>query len=454
MPSVTEEFCAAMLGAARGPLAPDVARAAGRSLLNVLGTAVSAAGSDAVRVLLAAADEAGGAGDVTVPGLARTLDPYWAALVTGTAAHLDDFDDTHLATVIHPGASALAAALSLVPETAPSGAAFLGAFAAGCEAQLRVGCAISPAHYDHGWHITGTCGVFGAAVAASALLGLDAGTAARALSLAATMTAGHREAFGTMTKPLHAGKAAANGVLAARLAAAGLAGPADPLGPDGVLEVLAASVDRSALGLGWPAGHRWELELNTFKTYPCGVVAHPAMDAAIIASARIAELAGRAEISAVALRCNPLVPELMGLQQPEDGLRSRFSARHGVAVGLLYGRAGLAEFSDAAATAPEVARLRALITLDVDPAVDRDAAALRVSLRPDEWPAVEVAVEHTRGSAARPLTDDELLGKVRALFGPALGERAADRARDAIGKLPGAADTSELLAAIRPEVRP
>ena len=455
-----------MLGAARGPLPPAVERAAGRSLLNVLGTAVSAAGSDAVRVLLAAAGEADSAGDVTLPGLARTLDPYWGALAIGTAAHLDDFDDTHLATVIHPGASTLAAVLSLVPETAPSGAAFLGAFAAGCEAQLRIGCAISPGHYDHGWHITGTCGVFGTAVAASALLGLDAGTTARALSLAATMTAGHREAFGTMTKPLHAGKAAANGVLAARLAAAGLAGPADPLGPDGALEVLAASVDRDALGLGWPAGHRWELELNTVKTYPCGVVAHPAMDAAIIASARIAELAGRAEISGITLRCNPLVPELMGLEQPDDGLGSRFSARHGVAVGLLYGRAGLAEFSDAAATAPEVARLRALVTLDVDPAVARDAAGLQISLRPapgqepsgqapaDQWPTVEVAVEHTRGSAARPLTDDELLGKVRGLFGPVLGERAADRAHDAIGKLPGAGDTAELLTAIRPEVRP
>ena len=123
MPSLTEDFCAALLRAARGPLPPPVERAARRSLLNVLGTAVSAAGSAAVGVLLAAADEAGGAGDVTVPGLARTLDPYWGALVTGTAAHLDDFDDTHLATVIHPGASALATVLSLVPETAPSGTA-------------------------------------------------------------------------------------------------------------------------------------------------------------------------------------------------------------------------------------------------------------------------------------------------------------------------------------------
>ena len=438
--SVTTDFCAAMLDAAASPLPPEVSRAARRTLLNVLGTAASAAGSPAVTVLLAAAAEQGSAGDVQVPGLARTLDPYWGALVTGTAAHLDDFDDTHLATVIHPGAAALATVLSLAQETAPSGAAFLGAFAVGCEAQLRIGNAISPAHYDHGWHITGTCGVFGAAVAASALLGLDAEAASRALSLAATMTLGHREAFGSMTKPLHAGKAAANGVLAARLALAGLAGPADPLGPGGVLEVLAAAVDRGALGRGW------ELELNSFKTYPCGVVAHPAMDAAIAISGRV----DPAEITAITLRCHPLVPELMGTLHPADGLRSRFSARHGVAVGLRFGRAGLTEFSDAAATAPEVARLRGLITLDPDPGVARDAAVLRIETRSAD--PVEIRTEHTRGSIARPLTDDELQDKVQALVTPVLGDGAADRIRDAVDNLPGAPDLTGLLTALRPSV--
>jgi 2-methylcitrate dehydratase PrpD len=428
-----------MLDATARPLPPGVSRAASRTVFNVLGTAVSAAGSPAATVLLRAAAGQGSSGQVPVPGLARTLDPYWAALVIGSAAHLDDFDDTHLATVIHPGASALATVVSLAPETTPSGAAFLAAFAVGCEAQLRIGNAISPAHYDHGWHITGTCGVFGAAVAASALLGFDADGAGRALALAATMTAGHREAFGSMTKPLHAGKAAANGVLAARLAAAGLAGPPDPLGPGGVLEVLSAEVDRSALR---PAAS-WELELNTFKTYPCGVVAHPAMDAAIIASSRI----DIAAVTGITLRCNPLVPELMGLAQPEDGLRSRFSARHGVAVGLRHGRAGLAEFSDEAATAPEITRLRGLVTLEPDPAIARDAAVLVIDLRSGD--PLAIRVDHTRGSAARPLTDDELLAKVRALVAPVLGE--ADRLRAAVDGLPTAPDLSELFAAVRPE---
>jgi len=432
-----------MLTAAAKPLPPAVSAAASRTLFNVLGTATSTVTAPAVTTLLAAAAAAGGAGAAPVPGLAATLDPYWAALVTGTAAHLDDFDDTHLATVIHPGAAALATVLSLVPETAPSGAAFLAAFAAGCEAQLRIGNAISPEHYDHGWHITGTCGVFGAAVAASVLLGLDAEAAGRALSLAATMTAGHREAFGSMTKPLHAGKAAANGVLAARLAAAGLAGPPDPLGPGGVLDVLSARVHRQELSGDRP-GRGWELELNTFKTYPCGVVAHPGMDAAIAVSNRL----DPAEITAVTLRCHPLVPELMGTVQPEDGLRSRFSARHGVAVGLLFGRAGLAEFSDAVATAPKVARLRGLITLDPDPGVARDAAVLRIETR--SAGPVEVRVEHTRGSAARPLTDAELLAKVRALADPVLGDAAADRIWQAVDRLPAAPGVSELLACLRP----
>jgi 2-methylcitrate dehydratase PrpD len=438
--STTTDFCATMLAAAAGPLPPGVSRAARRTLLNVLGTAASAAESPAVAVLLAAAADQGSAGDVQAPGVARTLDPYWAALVTGTAAHLDDFDDTHLATVIHPGAATLAAVLSLAQETASSGAGFLGAFAVGCEAQLRIGNAISPAHYDHGWHITGTCGVFGAAVAASAMLGLDAETASRALSLAATMTLGHREAFGSMTKPLHAGKAAANGVLAARLAAAGLAGPPDPLGPGGVLEVLAKEVHRDALSRGW------ELELNSFKTYPCGVVAHPAMDAAIAVSGQL----DPAEITAITLRCHPLVPELMGTLHPADGLRSRFSARHGVAVGLRFGRAGLPEFGDAAATAPDVARLRGLITLDPDPGVARDAAVLRIETRSAD--PVEVRVEHARGSIARPLTDDELQDKVEALVTPVLGDGAADRLRGAVDNLPAAADVSGLLAALRPPV--
>src|SRR5262249_57844665 len=134
------------------------------------------------------------------------------------------------------------------------------------------------------------------------------------------------------------------------------------------------------------------------------------MDAAITGWAQIVD---PAEITGGTVRCNPLVPELMGMEQPEDGLRSRFSARHGVAVGLLYGRAGLAEFSDAAATSPEVARLRGLIALEPDPGVARDAAVLRIALR--SGGPVEGRGQHARGGVARPRAAGELLEKGRAL---------------------------------------
>jgi 2-methylcitrate dehydratase PrpD len=481
----TTRFCAAMRSAARyittgEPQYAALSSAARRTLFNVLGTAISAAGSDAVTIVRTvggqgiggqgigghgAGVQGTGAGEPqtavrgVVPGLAGSAHPYWAALSTGIAAHLDDFDDTHLATVIHPGAAVLATvlALALHPGVAPPGddhasvsaSVFLGAFAAGCEAQLRIGNAISPAHYDHGWHITGTCGVFGAAVAAAELRGMGAEATARALSLAAVMTLGHREAFGSMTKPLHAGKAAANGILAAYLADAGLSGPGDPLGPGGVLEVLAAGpehVDRSALP-GQPARDRdWELELNTFKTYPCGVVAHPAMDAAIEAFPLIGDSSA---ITGVTVTCNPLVLELMGLAHPEDGLRARFSARHGIAAGLRYGRAGLAEFSDAAAADPEVTRLRGLTSLVPDPQCPRDAAVLRVFLAPGE--PVEVRVAHTRGSIARPLTDEDLLDKVSQLASPVLGPSAAARIKDAVSALSRAPGIAGLLAVISPQ---
>src|ERR1700722_13597845 len=122
-----------------------------------------------------------------VPGRSEKVDLHFSALATGFAGHLDDFDDTHLATVIHPAAAVLAVLTALAPETKPSGDKALTAFALGCEAQLRVGVSISPEHYDRGWHITGTCGVVGCAVTAGLLLGLDEPALTRAVSIAASM---------------------------------------------------------------------------------------------------------------------------------------------------------------------------------------------------------------------------------------------------------------------------
>ena len=441
--SLTSQFCDRLITAASVPLPAEAARAARRSLFNVLGTAIGAAEAPAVRALLDAARHRSATGPVVLPGRPETTDAYWGALLIGTAAHLDDYDDTHLATVIHPGAAALATVLSLCPDVDMTGARFLTAFALGCEAQLRIGNAISPSHYDRGWHITGTCGVFGAAVAAAVLLGLDTERTGHALGLAATMTLGHREGFGSMTKPFHPGKAAANGVLAARLAAGGCTGIPDPLGAGGALEVLADTVDRAELDGPWD--HDWELERNAFKPYPCGIVAHPAIDAAVEAAGQVGD---PATITAVRVSCHPLVPELMGRRRPADGLQARFSACHAVAAALLDGEVGLPQFDDARARSADVSRLRELVTLLPSEERARDEALIRVE-RAGAAP-VTVHVRHARGSLARPLTDDELFDKVRRLVEPVLGAGATPAIRDAVGRLGAAAGPDELLAAVRP----
>jgi 2-methylcitrate dehydratase PrpD len=424
---MTALFCTGMAKAASTPLRPEVGYAARRSLFNVLATGVGAAPSAAVEILLGR----GGPGPSPVLGRDASADWHWAALLAGTAAHLDDFDDTHLTTVIHPAAATMAVLLALQPEVTASGDRFLTAFALGCESQLRIGVAISPSHYDRGWHITGTCGVFGAAVAAGILLGLDADGLSRALGLAAVMTLGHREGFGTMTKPFHPGKAAANGVAAARLAARGLSGV--PL--DLALPALAGAIDFSQFDRTWDRD--WELERNTFKPYPCGIVAHPSIDAA-----RAAAGSGQlGEIAEVLVDCHPLVPELMGRRHPADGLQSRFSVYHAIACGLLFGSAGLAEFSDTRAVEVAVRRVRDAITLLPTAECARDSARIRVYPGP-----VEAFVEHARGSLDRPLTDDELLAKAESLMTPVLSAGSASRVRSAVDDLPSAAGLDDLLA--------
>ncbi len=347
---------------------------------------------------------------VSVPGRGERLDVFGAALAIGIAAHLDDFDDTHLATVIHPGAATLATVLPLGATLGASGERVLRAFAVGCEAQLRLGNAISPEHYDAGWHITGTCGVVGAAVAAAVLRELDATGLETAVALAATQTLGQREAFGSMTKPFHPGQAAANGLLAALLAERGFPGvPQIFERPGGFFAALTTQAHPEQLLDG--LGERWELEKNTFKPYPCGIVSHPLIDAAVAAAVRIPN---PQRVQRITAHCHPLVVDLMGRIQPADGLQARFSAAHTIAAALADGELTLRQFRDERVTADDLRRLRAAVRFETDPEIRRDEARLTVHL--DNGTEITEYVEHARGSLARPLTDAELTAKARNLI--------------------------------------
>lgn len=433
------------LAARRDAELPEaVTRHAKTHFLNVLALAISAADQDPVRDAVELGQLVGGTGTCPVPGRAERLDFMAAALVIGIAAHVDDFDDTHLATVIHPSAAALATVLPLALAVEAPGAAALRAFAWGCEVQLRVGLAMSPAHYDAGWHITGTAGVIGTAAAAGLLLDLDESALASALGIAASSTVGQRAAFGTMTKSLHAGKAASNGLLAALLAQQGFTGPHDALeAPRGYFRVLATESDPGVVTRG--LGDSWELLDDTVKPYPCGIVAHPIIDAGRELRARGID---PARLRHLAARCNPLVPDLMGILDPADGLQARFSAVHGLAVGLLDGTAGLASFTDDRARALDVTSIRSVAELIPTPSCARDATSVTATL--DDGSSTTVDIDHARGSLARPLTDDEVRAKIDALLRPVLSDRSGG-VISAVADLATSPDLHRVFAAATPE---
>lgn len=442
--SLTAEFCSGLRSLAAS--VPDDVLAAGQQgFVNVLGTAIAASGHPGTSAILGVAAAHGGEPRIPVPGRSERSDVVTAPLAIGFAAHLDDFDDTHLATVIHPGAATMAAAWSMGIARGAGGAEVLTAFALGCEAQLRIGVAMSPEHYDDGWHITGTCGGIGAAVAAGLLAGLDDEQMTAAVGIAASSTLGLREAFGTMTKPYHPGKAATNGVLAVLLAERDLTAPRDVLrasrGFFTVLSPRAHSPGSILDGLG----SRWELLDNTFKPYPCGIVCHPSIDAAVALSGR---LGGVGNAERIVARVHQLVPELTGNMDPEDGLQARFSTAHGIAVGLADGHVGLPQYADDRVTDHDVTALRSKVTFEVDEDCPRDQATVTIHLADGSTLIEHVA--HARGSLARPLSEAELGAKVRGLVEPVLPGRS-EGLFSAVADLPQRADLGQLIAACTPD---
>lgn len=438
---VTRGLATAIAAFRPSDLPAPVAHEAKRSLFNILAVAVGASRHEGVEIILRVAAANGGRPIVPIAGRAERADAQYGALINGFAGHVDDYDDTHLATVIHPSAAAMATVLGMLAYVQPSGARALTAFALGCEIQLRAGVAVSPSHYDDGWHITGTCGVLGAAVAAAWLLELDAARTAEALAIAASSLLGHREGFGSMVKPFHAGKAAANGILAATLAQRGFTAPLDALeARHGFADVTSTTHRIGELDLD--LGDRFELLRNTYKPYPCGIVAHPAIDAAVALSQRIPDPTA---IERVTVDCHPLVPELMGNRDPHDGLQARFSAIHGVAAGICDGAVGLAQFADRRVVQDDVRALRAKTELVPQTDVARDEVRVRVAL--SDGTLLDEHVAHARGSLERPLTDKELFAKAQGLIDPIFPGRTP-ALREAVGALTDAPDLSGLIAAI------
>ena len=397
---------------------PDAVRGeAARTLLNWMGCAVGGSGHESVDITLRALGPFMGEPQASVLGRTERADVLHASLLNGLSSHVFDFDDTHLQTIIHPAGPVASALVPLAEHRPVSGRDFLHALILGVEVECRIGNAVYPDHYDTGWHITGTAGVFGAAAAAGRLLGLDVRRMCWALAGAATQAAGLREMFGTMLKPFLIGRAAQNGLAAALLAAEGLTGSERALeAPRGFARVLSTKQDFAAICDG--LGQSYEILLNTYKPYPCGVVIHPSLDGCI----RLKQehgLTGK-DIEAVELRVHPLVLELTGNKTPQTGLQGKFSVYHAVGAALVLGRAGVAEFTDEVVKDPRVTAVRDRVSAVVDDHI-REAGAV-VTIRLKDGRTVKEAVEQASGSLECPLSDEDMDAKVHALAGPLLGE--------------------------------
>jgi 2-methylcitrate dehydratase PrpD len=397
-----------------------VRREATRSFLNWLGCAVGGSAHPTLDIALDALRPFVGAPQATVLGRSERLDIFHAALLNGISSHVFDFDDTHLKTIIHPAGPVASAILALAEHRPVSGRDFLHAFILGVETECRIGNAVYPAHYDIGWHITGTAGVFGAAAAAGKLLGLDEQKMVWALGIAGTQSSGFREMFGTMCKSFHPGRAAQNGLTAAHLAAQGFTSSNRVLeAPRGFAHVMSAQRDFNAITEN--LGKSFEIALNTYKPFACGIVIHPSIDGCV--QIRNENGVKAEDIASIALKVHPLVLELTGKKTPQTGLEGKFSVYHSAAVAIIHGRAGEEEYSDTAVRDPRVTTLRDKVTAEADRSLHEDAAWIRVTLTNGQ--AIEKHVAHAIGSLERPMSDADLEAKFHHLADPVAGQAQA-----------------------------
>lgn len=374
-----------------------------RSVFNWVGCCLGGARHVTTDRAMAALVEFSGKPEATVLGRDERLDILYAAMLNGITSHVLDYDDTHLDTIIHPAGPVASGLLALAEKHDVSGEDFMHAFVLGVESECRIGLAIYPSHYERGFHITGTAGVFGSAVACGKLLGLDQQQMIWAMGIAATQSAGLKEMFGTMCKSFHVGSAGQNGLKAALLAAKNYTSS------PGVLEAkegfaFTYSDEQDFSQITDNLGIRWETDKNTYKPFSCGIVTHPIIDGCI--QLRNEHNLTADQIEKVSLRVNPLVIKLTGKKTPQNGLEAKFSIFYISAAAIVTGVAGPNQFTDHAVQIPEVVALRDRVEATVDEDVSEEEAFVSITL--NDGNVLSTHVENAIGSVERPLTREQL----------------------------------------------
>jgi len=377
-----------------------------RALLNFFAVAIAGCRTAPIELALKALSEFSGGRQATIVGRAERIDALSAAFLNAAGANVFDYCDTHLPTVVHPTSPLAPAVLAMAELRRVTGPEFLLAFILGFEIECRVGGAVSPGHYPKGWHITSTCGVFGAAAGAAKLLDLSEAQIVWALGNASTQSAGLCECLGWPAKSVSVGNAARNGLFSALLADKGFEGPPEPIaGAQGFLAAMGEPPNWSALLDG--LGKSWEVANNSIKPYPAGFVIHPLLDIALDWRKQNPD----AVVEKVLARGNPLLVQRTDRPEVATGRESQVSLQHAVAAALVLGKAGLDQFTDACVNDPKVGAMRRRIAVATDPAISTIAAEMEFTTA--DGKVHRMSTQAARGSASNPLKDAEIEQKLR-----------------------------------------
>jgi len=436
---------------------PDVILQAKRCLIDGFAMILAGSkveGSEIVRHYVKSVSKGDGVASILGPERMRAPAPF-AALANGASGHAMDFDDTQLSTtpdrtyglLTHPTVPALSSALAVAEERQASGAAFLEAFLTGFEVECKIAEAIDPDHYRRGFHSTATAGTFAGAGGSARLLGLDAAHTAHAIGIAASFAAGLRVNFGSMTKPLHAGRAAENGVTAVMLASQGFTAGDDGLdGRWGYFQVLGGGAEpRRLIGaLGRP--HSIVNPGVSVKPYPCGSLSHPSMDAMLklVTDHNIQP----AQIKAVRLRAGSNILEPLRYKTAKTELEAKFCVPFLLGVIALQRKAGIQEFTDEYVSSAPIQQMMTKVSTEFDPKIeamgfDKIRSIVEVDLV-DGRKLTQPSDERYRGSPAWPFTMAELRERFVDCASPLLTKDRIQRALEQIESIEKIKDIREL----------
>ena len=428
-------------------LPPEAVFLAKHCILDWLGVALAGSGEPLTAMLRDSALEDGGNPQATLVGTGERVTAAQAALVNGAGSHALDYDDVHIGMSGHPTVPVLPALLALAEWKGARGRDVIAAFVAGFEMECRIGDYVMPGHYQRGFHATGTLGAFGAAAACAHLLQLDEDEWLRAMGIAAAQAAGLKSMFGTMCKPLHAGKAAANGLMAATLAARGFTSNTEALeAPQGfaATQTPETSVDRLEAALQGPLAINGVL----FKYHAACYGTHETIEGIL----RLKQLNGLAPeaVEAIDLYVPAGHLAMCNIPEPVTALEGKFSLRFTAALALGHGDASDAAFTDARVNDPRLVALRDRVTVKTN-AGEHFTGGTQVVVQLKDGAELRENVDLTIPASDLDLQWQRLAAKFRSLAAPVVGTARADSLVSAVSGLDMAGSIDPVIeAAVQP----